>query len=228
MADLLWGAKRPKTKGPKPTLDIEKIVQEAVRIADTDGIAALSMSSLAGQLGVGTMSLYRYVPGKDDLLALMVDTVIGPAPSIASGESWRQAMGHWAAMSLDIFDRHPWLLPLIGTPRPMGPNELSWGETALKAAHDAGARPEEMYNIVLMVNSFVRGFAQMSAKPGHGPSLDFEAVVRSGTLDRYPMLMIATGMSEADTDYEGRTRQSFEFGLERVLDGIALYLKGRK
>jgi len=228
MADLLWGAKRPKTKGPKPILDIEKIVEEAVRIADTNGIAALSMNSLAGKLGVGTMSLYRYVPGKDELIALMIDTVIGPAPPTPSGKTWRQAMRRWAAMTLDIFDRHPWLLPLIAAPRRMGPNELSWGEIALKAAYDAGARPEEMYNIVLLVNSFVRGFAQMSAKPGHGPGLDFEAVARSGTLDRYPMLMIAMGVSEGDTEWDGRPRQSFEFGLARVLDGIELYLKGRK
>ena len=228
MADLLWGAKRPKTKGPKPILDTDKIVKEAVRIADTKGITALSMNTLAAALGVGTMSLYRYVNGKDELVALMIDTVIGPAEPTPSGKTWRQAMRRWSAMTLDIFDRHPWLLPLIDSPRRMGTKELAWGEVALKAAYDGGARPEEMYNIVLLVNSFVRGFAQMSARPGHGPSLDFEAIARSGTLDRYPMLMIAMGVSEGDTEPDGRPRQSFEFGLERLLDGIEQYLKGRK
>jgi AcrR family transcriptional regulator len=228
MADLLWGAKKQKSKGPKPILSIEKIVEQAVRIADREGIAALSMNSLASALGVGTMSLYRYVPGKDELVALMIDTVIGPPQATPSGKTWRQALRRWSALTLDIFDRHPWLLPLIATPRRMGPNELAWGEIALKAAHDGGARPEEMYHIVLLVNSFVRGCAQMSAKPGHGPSLDFEAIARNGMLDRYPMLMIAMGVSEGDTEWDGRPEQGFEFGIERVLDGIELYLKGRK
>jgi len=228
MADLLWGAKKQKSKGPKPILSIDKIVKQAVWIADTEGIGALSMNSLASALGVGTMSLYRYVPGKDELVALMIDTVIGPPEATPPGKTWRQAMRRWSAMTLEIFDRHPWLLPLIATPRRMGPNELAWGEIALKAAYDAGARPEEMYNLVLLVNSFVRGAAQMSAKPGHGPRLDFEAIARNGMLDRYPMLMIAMGVSEGDTEWDGRPKQSFEFGIERVLDGIELYLKGRK
>jgi len=228
MADLLWGKERPKAKGPKPSLSIGKIVEQAAWIADSKGIGALSMNSLAAALGVGTMSLYRHVPGKDELIALMIDTVIGQPETTPPGKTWRQALRRWSTMTLDIFDRHPWLLPLIATPRRMGPNELAWGEIALKAAYDAGARPEEMYNVVLLVNSFVRGYAQMSAKPGHGPSLDFEAIARSGTLDRYPMLMIAMGMSEGDTEWDGRPKQSFEFGIERLLDGIELYLKGRR
>ncbi|HZM84145.1 MAG TPA: TetR/AcrR family transcriptional regulator [Candidatus Limnocylindrales bacterium] len=232
MADLLWGAKKQKSKGPKPILSIDKIVKQAVWIADTEGIGALSMNSLAAALGVGTMSLYRYVPNKDELVALMIDTVIGPPQATPSGKTWRQAMRRWSAMTLDIFDRHPWLLPLIATPRRIGPHELAWGEIALKialkAADEAGARPEEMYNVVVLVNSFVRGYAQMSAKPGHGPRLDLEAIARSGSLQRYPMLMIAMGVSEGDTERDGRPQQSFEFGIERVLDGIELYLKGRK
>lgn len=228
MADLLWGAKRQKSKGPKPILTVSKIVEQAVWIAGKDGIAALSMNSLASALGVGTMSLYRYVPGKDELVALMIDAVIGPPEPMPPGKTWRQALRRWSAMTLDIFDRHPWLLPLIAAPRRMGPHELAWGEIALKAAYDAGARPEEMWNVVVLVTSFVRGYAQQSAKPGHGPGLDFEAIARNGMLDRYPMLMIAMGVSEGDTEPDGRPKHSFEFGIERLLDGIELYLKGRK
>jgi AcrR family transcriptional regulator len=228
MEDLLWGAHKPKAKGPKPSLSIDRIVEQAVRIADTKGIGGLSMNSLAAALGVGTMSLYRHIPGKDELVALMIDTVIGLPPEGPMGKGWRQTLHRWSQLTLEVFHRHPWLLPLIGTPRRMGPRELAWGEIALKAAHDAGARPEEMYDIVLLVNSFVRGFAQMSAEPGHGPSLDLEAITRSGALERYPMLSVAIGASDPGTGYGGRPGHSFEFGLRRLLDGIELYLKGRK
>jgi AcrR family transcriptional regulator len=226
MADLLWGTQRPKAKGPKPNLNLEKIVEQAVSIADGQGIGALSMNSLAAALGVGTMSLYRHIPNKDELVALMIDTVIGPPQAGPMGRTWREALHSWSRLTLDIFRRHPWLLPLIGTPRRMGPHELAWGEIALKAAHDAGAGAEELYDIVLLVNSFVRGFAQMSAQPGHGPSLDLEAITRSGALEHYPMLKIAMGVPGEDTDR--RREQSFEFGVQRMLDGIELYLKGRR
>lgn len=231
MADLLWGTNRPKTKGPKPNLHVTRIVAEAVRIADSEGIAALSMNSLARKLGVGTMSLYRHVPGKDELITLMIDTAIGVPPDAATapGRNWRQSMRRWAAMTLEIFDRHPWLLPLIASPRRMGPNELAWGEIALKAAHDGGARPNQLYPIVMLINSFVRGFAQMSAQPGQGgPGMDFEAVARSGNLDRYPMLLVALGVSEGEPEWDGRPEGMFEFGLERVLDGIELHLKAKR
>jgi AcrR family transcriptional regulator len=228
MADLLWGTRKRVTKGPKPNLDLDRIVAEAVRIADTKGLGALSMNSLASALGVGTMSLYRYVPGKDELVALMLDTAIGDPPPWPAGQTWRQSMHRWAALTLEIFDRHPWTLPVVASPRRMGPCELAWAEIAMQAASDAGARPDELASIVMLVNSYVRGAAQLSAKPGQGPGLDFEAITRSGTLDRYPMLKVAIGVSQGGTEYDGRQQERFEFGLERVLDGIELYLNGRK
>src|SRR3712207_6789445 len=73
---LLWGRREPRSRGPKPGLDVETIVTTAIRIADADGLAGLSMRRIAQELGVGTMSLYRYVRGKSELLTVMLDRVL--------------------------------------------------------------------------------------------------------------------------------------------------------
>ena len=75
--ELLWGTREPATRGPKAELSLERIVDAAVALADREGLGALSMRRVATELGVGTMSLYRHVPGKGELLDLMLDRVGG-------------------------------------------------------------------------------------------------------------------------------------------------------
>src|SRR6476661_5122429 len=88
---LLWGTKERAPRGPKPTLTVPQIVESAIAIADAEGIDNVSMRRVAERLGVGAMSLYRYVPSKAELLDLMVDAVYGerPAPADADG-GWRE------------------------------------------------------------------------------------------------------------------------------------------
>src|SRR5689334_25423292 len=74
---LLWGTREPPTRGPKPGLELGGIVAAAIKLADAQGLGELSMRKVAQELGVGTMSLYRYVPGKAELLDLMLDAVYG-------------------------------------------------------------------------------------------------------------------------------------------------------
>src|ERR671915_993295 len=90
---LLWGIQKPPTRGPKPGLQVERIVEAAIRVADAEGLAALSMRRVAGELGVGTMSLYTYVPGKAELLDVMLDTVLAEQarPDEAAG-GWRAGL----------------------------------------------------------------------------------------------------------------------------------------
>src|SRR5215468_2656297 len=76
-----WGVRDRPHKGPKPGLSLERIVAAAVQVADAEGLAAVSMSRVAAELGTAPMSLYRYVTAKDELLALMLDAAYGPAPT---------------------------------------------------------------------------------------------------------------------------------------------------
>src|SRR5712691_3973914 len=88
--ELLWGTRERPSRGPKPGLTLEKIVRAAIEVADAEGLAALSMRRVADQLGFTTMALYRHVPGKADLLDVMLDTVAGertPLDDVAGG--WR-------------------------------------------------------------------------------------------------------------------------------------------
>src|ERR1700761_2345616 len=84
--ELLWGEPPRPRRGPKPSLSLERIVAEAIALADADGLANLSMQHLAERLGCAKMALYRYVPGKAELVALMLDPGLGappPAPPAA-------------------------------------------------------------------------------------------------------------------------------------------------
>src|SRR5215469_5805920 len=78
--ELAWGRRRRATRGPKPGLTLERIVAAGIKVAMTEGIGALSMTRVAAELGVGTMSLYRYISAKDELLTLMVDSALGSPP----------------------------------------------------------------------------------------------------------------------------------------------------
>src|SRR5689334_22149881 len=77
-ADLLWGPRERPSRGPKPGLTRDGIVRAAIGVADAEGLAAVSMQRVAAEVGFTTMALYRYVPGKNELVALMVDSAVGP------------------------------------------------------------------------------------------------------------------------------------------------------
>src|SRR5688572_32372830 len=90
--ELLWGRGEPATRGPKPALEVATIVRTAIELADAEGLAAVSMRKIGERLGRSAMALYTYVPGKAELLDLMLDTVYGeqPVPDAAT-LGWRTA-----------------------------------------------------------------------------------------------------------------------------------------
>ena len=156
---LLWDQPVSARRGPKPALNLEAIAAGGIGIADADGLAAVTMQRVAAALGVTKMALYRYVPGKAEMVALMIDLAIGEAPRFggAAGE-WRLRLDQWARQMFSRFYRHPWALEATVGPRAIGPNELGWMEEAVVAlagtgldggemldvaAGDAGAREEE-------------------------------------------------------------------------------------
>ncbi|HET6857237.1 MAG TPA: TetR family transcriptional regulator, partial [Streptomyces sp.] len=111
--ELLWGTGERPSRGPKPALSLDRIVALAIGVADAEGLDAVSMRRLSTDLGTGTMSLYRYIPGKAELLDLMLDRVQGETLDAAGprGEAgWQGAVEAMARGDLDMFRRHPWLL----------------------------------------------------------------------------------------------------------------------
>jgi AcrR family transcriptional regulator len=232
---LLWETRERPSRGPKPGLSVEAIVQAAIQVADSEGLAALSMRRVADQLGVGTMSLYRYVPNKSALLDVMLDTVIGEA--LAGDElpgGWRARLEASARGELAFFRRHPWMLQVaVGRPV-LGPNEITALETQLGVVAGLGLTEAELMGVVTLVDGYVRGMAQQfvdaaQAAQRTGVSDEqfwtavgsgLEAAIRE---DRYPLLMKVSAAGVFDQTEEA----IFEFGLQRVLDGIEALVEAR-
>jgi AcrR family transcriptional regulator len=231
-----WGLRVHPGKGPKPGLSLERIVAAAVKIASRDGLAAVSMSRVAADLGASTMSLYRYVNAKDELVKLMIDTAWGPPPAAAPGAGWRVGLSGWAWGMRAAFRRHPWAtrVPISGLP--VMPNEVAWFERALADLGDSGLAEAEKASVIMLVSGYVRTLATLES--------DLEATVRAAGVTpdewmaaypriltkladpgRFPALtkFIAAGVF----DRADHPDDEFIFGLERILDGIEVLISSR-
>src|SRR5690606_14503843 len=113
--EMLWGIDRPSTRGPKPTLSRAAIVSAATELADAEGLAAVSMQKLADRLGYTKMSLYRHVPGKAELTALMTEAALAGLPELdtTGAPPWRSGLRSWALLSFERYRRHPWVMELL-------------------------------------------------------------------------------------------------------------------
>lgn len=240
--ELLWGARGRPGRGPKPALSVERIVAAAVEITEADGLPALSMRRIAERLGFTTMSLYRYVESKEDVLNLMLDTALGDPPVLdAVGGGWRPKLERWARDEWAVLHRWPWALELTSSRRLMGPHQMAWLEAGLGAIDGIGLDDDEMLEVVALVDAYVRGAAQISVsairdekQSGVNEAAWWAAVGgRLGDfLDpaRYPILRrVMTGGSFGEGDVEGASEGplSLEFGLPRLLDGIERYVVSR-
>lgn len=228
--EAAWGIGERPGRGPKRSLTLEGIVAAAIRVADREGLGAVSMSRVAKELGASTMALYRYVDAKGELLQLMVDTVYGPPPtSEEEGEPVRTALSRWAWAEQRALRAHPWVLRVPITGPPLTPNTVAWLERALQALRDTGLNESEKIEVALLLSVFVRGIesATLDVREAFAQAgrTDEEAMSSYGqTLQRviegrhFPALqrLIASGVLEDEDDPDGE----FKFGLERVLDGI--------
>jgi AcrR family transcriptional regulator len=233
--EQLWGMRAPARRGgPKPALSVERIVAAAVELADAGGLSALSMSRLAEKLGFTTMSLYRYVASKDDLLVLVLDAGIGSPAAVPDGD-WREQCAGWAAALRAGYQRHPWMqeLPISGLPA--GPNQLGWFERGLAALAPTRLEEGEKASSVLLLATYVRSQAQLMAdlvKAGEaGQALGWATVVeRLADPVRYPAVarVIAAGIFADDPSQPDQyPDDEFDFGLQRILDGIEALHRSR-
>jgi AcrR family transcriptional regulator len=243
--ELLWGVPKVATRGPRPGLTVERVVEVAIAIADGEGLDAVSMRRVAEQLGVGTMSLYTYVPGKTELLELMHDTVLGEvAWTFDESTTWRQRLESLARADWDFALRHPWMLDIPWARAPLGPNAMAGYERAASAVIGCGLTGREVTNVIGLVSMFVRSAARLAVeaaaaqrRTGQTDTEWWEA--RAPLLEkffdpvRFPVLSspeMAGGFDQArqDCDYfEAEALDSFEFGLQRILDGIEVLIAMR-
>lgn len=229
----IWARSERASSRERPSLSREKIVCAAVEIADEEGPEAVSMRRIASRLGSGTMSLYRYVETKSDLLDLMLDEVYGEIepPKKPSGD-WRADLRLIAHHTRGVMRRHTWFVSLIGEGRTLlGPNALRHIEFFLAAFDSADLDMRAVAGMFGAVNDYVMGavlreLSEEEARRRGGLTPEegraalapyVRGVVESG---RYPSF--ARYIMEAPhlDDYDER----FEIGLDYVLDGIAAHI----
>ena len=139
VVELLWApTQQTPGRGPKPRLTLDDVVAAGVAIADEAGLAALSMRKVASRLGVGAMSIYTYVPGRSELIELMIDRVYGEHQRPDAKLPWRQRIEQWARETWRIYSAHPWLLDYNMARLPIGPHVLDVSEALYAALGDAG------------------------------------------------------------------------------------------
>ncbi|WP_181783714.1 TetR/AcrR family transcriptional regulator C-terminal domain-containing protein [Pseudonocardia pini] len=214
---------------PEPELGRGRIVRAAMRIADAEGVDALSMRRVASELGTGAMSLYRHVPGKEELLLLMRDAAFGEFPLPPSPPAgWRAQLELSGRRLWAMYRRHPWLARMTSLTRPYaGPNQMPYSEWNIRALTGLGFDDPTIFRLHLSLFVYVHGSAgsleaERREEAETGLTLSewliaredtTRAVMESGAFPNSVRVFLHTDTG-LDLD------EIFETGLRSMLDGI--------
>lgn len=228
--DLLWGRRERGRQGRKADLTLDAIVVAAIAIADAEGLSAVSMARVAKELGYSTMSLYRHVHNKDELLQVMWNASAVGAPDIV-GDGWRERLEDWAIKQWRLLQDRAWVLEMPMIYPPAGPNTLVWVEQAVQVLDATGLSEADKFGCIGMISSYALSEARMAHEErqarGDGPPVDYAAVLREvADPEIYPAVHRAAWSGEIDeSDEIDGAEEGFYFGLERILDGIEILVE---
>ncbi|WP_369263855.1 TetR/AcrR family transcriptional regulator [Streptomyces sp. R35] len=221
-----WWASRepaPAYRRGRPPMDAGRIVDAALKLIDEVGIQALTLRMLADALDSGTATLYRHFNGKDELLALVADRILGEVripPEELDGLAWREAVTAAAEAFYDNLRRHPHALPLLAAQVPVGPNGLRVRERLIKLLLGHGFSVALAARAFTAIGHYVIGFAIQQYGPGT-PRPEDQVQLRDyyHSLDAaaYPATTAA-----ADDLTSVPLHEEFRFGLDLLLDGLEL------
>jgi AcrR family transcriptional regulator len=207
------GASRPRRAGE---LTPEAIVEAAIELADAQGLGSVSIRRVAGALRVRPMSLYTHFASKDALFDLMADSVIGAvADTEAPGGDWRAEVSRLARAFHRAFVDHPWLIAAFRLGRQPGPHTMRYTARLADAVAGLDVPPETAWTLLGVVNDYTLGHALRAATAGHAGTLDAD----EGAVPTVDALRAVNARRD--------TPESFELGLETVLDGIEARLLAR-
>jgi AcrR family transcriptional regulator len=231
----LWD-RAARAKEPRRSLSLDRIVEAAVEIADTEGLSALSMARLAERLGSAPMSLYRHVANKEELYDFMIDAAARES-TVTVTDDWRAGLAEWIADVMALYRRHPWILQLPVTRPPLDPGQLDWLERGLRIQQSTPLTMAEKVGIVLTLLEYARGHAVI-ANSLAGADASFGLPLPYGQLlaqlvdeARFPTLTaaISDGAFEPPPeDADSDLQEDFQFGLNLILDGVAALISSRE
>ena len=237
---LLWRdpAAVPR-HGPRQGLSIDAVVDTATELADAEGLEAVTMRRVAQGLGVVPMTLYTYVPGKAELLDLMLDAAYARMPRTdTSGQAWRQRLAAIAAENRALFEAHPWAAAISTIRPPLGPGQMAKYDHELSAFAGLGLDDVTVDDCLTYLLSFVQACARATAHAGQavrdsamddGQWWAASAPLLARVFDEhaYPTAArvgAAAGAAHGSTYHPGH---AYRFGLQRVLDGLAALIDNR-
>ncbi|MCX4807191.1 TetR/AcrR family transcriptional regulator [Streptomyces sp. NPDC058682] len=236
--ELLWRERgrqpaRPGRRGPRQGLTVGAVVRAATELADEAGLTALTMRALAQRLAVTPMTLYTYVPGKAELLDLMLDEAYERMERRPPGarDPWPTKVTRVAEDNRDLLARHPWIADLAVTRPPLGPGVIGKYEYELAAFEGIGLSDVEMdaglAHLLGFVHAHALGVADDAAHNSRQSQEDWWAVsepllARALDPERYPL---AGRVGAAVAGYHPQTL--WTFGLRCVLDGLTRLIDSR-
>jgi AcrR family transcriptional regulator len=237
-SQLLWEDRSRSTRGPRAAYAPDDVVRAAMEIADDEGgLAAVTMQAVSARLGLTTMAVYRYFPNKEALYDAIIDAGMGlpPEPSDPPDE-WRTEITGWAHAKRDMMCARPWLAELPFVAAPHGPNWLAWLEGLASPLYRAGFRGELLGQMLSVVDGYTRGASDtaisLARARAHGISEQQWAAAVGADLGRAignPRYAAFASILTAPPQGRPRNmRESFDFGLQRVLDGIEFYITSQK
>ncbi|MEP7161726.1 MAG: TetR/AcrR family transcriptional regulator [Dermatophilaceae bacterium] len=233
VAALLWDPPAPSGRGPRPKLALDEVVTAAIRLADAHGFDALTMRAIARSLGVATMSLYTYLPGKAELFELMIDRAYGGRELPDRDLPWRARYEFHVREALAMYRRHPWMLRANLARLPVGPHVLDVSEDLLHVGLSAGLDAATRARMEELIQAYVYGVAskehsdQEEARRS-GMSVDEFWASRAEFWDtyfdlhRYPTMVNTweSGVYDSDADAE----EEATFALAIILDGLERFV----
>jgi AcrR family transcriptional regulator len=229
----IWMRPERPARGPKPAYSRAQITEAAVRIADAEGLEAATMRRIAAEIGAGAMSLYRYVPSRDDLIELMTDRLQGEidVEGLPSGD-WRADLTRYAEEMRAMWLRHPWITTVRRPLPSFGPNQLLLTERVMGTL-DAHVSIDENFSLITLLNGYVEGavraeisWAEEVRRSGvtesewmARSSPRVRQLLRSGEYPIFSKIVMQARQPHLSRD------EQFRYGLERVLDCVAAALR---
>lgn len=220
---IIWMRSEKPARGPAPAYSRERIAAVAIEIADAEGLDAVSMRRIATELGTGAMTLYRYLPAKEDLFAVMTDQAVDFQAQEPSGDL-RADLATLARRYREVLCRHPWLAPLLATRSMIGPNFLRGMERDFALLEGRGLRIDEMLDVLNLIRNWVNGAVQAELAAADQSGAD--RLAWRQRMAPYMTKLLATGefprLSQMMREVEfGDAGERFENGLATLLAGIA-------
>ncbi|MCD0443645.1 TetR/AcrR family transcriptional regulator [Glycomyces sp. A-F 0318] len=237
LLELLWRAAPETGRGPRKGLTVDEVVAAAIGLADAEGLEAVTVRRLAQSLGKAPMTLYTYVPGKAELVALMLDSLFaGMDPTPAADRPWRERLAAVARDNYALYRAHPWAAAASPSRPPLGPGQCAKYERELRALEGLGLDDVAMDDALAYLLAFVRtaaqDAAQSEAERASSAMSDHEWWEANGPLlakvldtERFPTAVrVGQAAGEAhDAAYDAE--HAFAFGLERTLDGLGALIR---